>query len=260
MTMGVNMENNNLRDDTTIAYGKNAVTQLLKSGGDVDTVYIQDSMNDATAGYYTALAKAAGAVVKRVHITKLNNMCGCDTHQGVAAYASSVEYLSLDELMAQSRERANPPFYVLCDGIEDPHNLGAIIRSAYLCGVHGVIIPKRGGVSVTPVVLKSSAGAAARMPMARVANIGEAVRRLKEANVFVYCADMQGEALERTNLSGAVALVVGSEGEGVSRLVKTLCDGAVALAMQSSLDGIDSYNVSVASGIILYDIMRQRAK
>ncbi|MEG0339097.1 MAG: 23S rRNA (guanosine(2251)-2'-O)-methyltransferase RlmB [Oscillospiraceae bacterium] len=254
------MENNELREESTLAYGKNAVTELLKSGSGVDTVFVQDSMNEAMAGYYTALAKEAGAVVKRVHTQKLNNICGNDNHQGVAAYASSIEYLSLEELMAKSKERAEAPFYVLCDGIEDPHNLGAIMRSALLCGAHGVVIPKRGGVSVTPVVMKASAGAAVRLPVARVANIGEAVRRLKAANVFVYCADMDGESLERTNLTGAIALVVGNEGSGVSHLVKTLCDGSVSLAMANTHSGIDSYNVSVASGIVLYEIMRQRTK
>ncbi|MEG0178077.1 MAG: 23S rRNA (guanosine(2251)-2'-O)-methyltransferase RlmB [Oscillospiraceae bacterium] len=254
------MENNELREESTLAYGKNAVTELLKSGSGVDTVFVQDSMNEAMAGYYTALAKEAGAVVKRVHTQKLNNICGNDNHQGVAAYASSIEYLSLEELMAKSKERSEAPFYVLCDGIEDPHNLGAIMRSALLCGAHGVVIPKRGGVSVTPVVMKASAGAAVRLPVARVANIGEAVRRLKAANVFVYCADMDGESLERTNLTGAIALVVGNEGSGVSHLVKTLCDGSVSLAMANTHSGIDSYNVSVASGIVLYEIMRQRTK
>lgn len=254
------MENNELREESTLAYGKNAVTELLKSGSGVDTVFVQDSMNEAMAGYYTALAKEAGAVVKRVHTQKLNNICGNDNHQGVAAYASSIEYLSLEELMAKSKERSEAPFYVLCDGIEDPHNLGAIMRSALLCGAHGVVIPKRGGVSVTPVVMKASAGAAVRLPVARVANIGEAVRRLKAANVFVYCADMDGESLERSNLTGAIALVVGNEGSGVSHLVKTLCDGSVSLAMANTHSGIDSYNVSVASGIVLYEIMRQRTK
>ncbi|MEG2404710.1 MAG: 23S rRNA (guanosine(2251)-2'-O)-methyltransferase RlmB [Oscillospiraceae bacterium] len=251
---------NDLRDETTLAYGKNAVTELLKSGGAVDTVFIQDTMNEATAGYYTALAKEVGAVVKRVHPTKLRGICGTDAHQGVAAYAASVEYATLESLLDIAKQKGEPPFIVLADGVEDPHNLGAIIRSAYLCGAHGIVVPKRGGVGVTPVVLKSSAGAASRLPVARVANIGECVRRLKSENVFVYCADMNGRAAYSENLTGAIALVVGSEGSGVSTLVKSLCDGVVSLPMAVNSSDIDSFNVSVASGIILYEIMRQRTK
>lgn len=246
------------REEDTLAYGKNAVTELLKSGAGVDTVFLQDTMNPAQASYYTALAKQAGAVVKRVHTTKLRGMCGTESHQGVAAYGANVEYKTLDELLQTAKQRGEPPFLVLADGVEDPHNLGAIIRTAMLCGAHGIVIPKRGGVSVTPTVLKSSAGAAVRLPVARVANVGEAVRKLKEQNVFVYCADMNGEPAHTQNLTGAIALVVGGEGSGVSPLVKSLCDGAVSLPMAARDTGVDSFNVSVAAGIVLYEIMRQR--
>ncbi len=246
-------------EDTTLAYGKNAVSELLKSGTGVDTVFVQDTMNPAQASYYTALAKEAGAVIKRVHITKLRGMCGTDSHQGVAAYAAGVEYATLDDLLAIAAQKNEPPFLLLCDGVEDPHNLGAIIRSALLCGAHGVVIPKRGGVSVTPTVLKSSAGAASRLPIARVANIGEAIRKLKAKNVFVYCADMDGQPTHKQNLTGPIALVAGGEGSGVSTLVKSLCDGVLSLPMVATGTGVDSFNVSVATGIILYEIMRQRA-
>lgn len=239
-------------------YGKNAVTELLKSGAGVDTVFIQDTMQAGQAAYFTALAKEAGAVVKRVHSAKLRGMCGTDNHQGVAARAADVEYRSLEDLLRLAQEKGQAPFLLLCDGVEDPHNLGALIRTALLCGAHGVVIPKRGGVSVTPVVMKSSAGAAAVMPIARVSNLGEAIRCLKKENVFVYCADMHGAALEKQNLTGAVALVMGSEGKGVSPLVKKLCDGAVSLSMAAGATAVDSFNVSVAGGIILYEMMRQR--
>lgn len=142
--------------------------------------------------------------------------------------------------------------------MEDPHNLGAIIRSALLCGADGVVIPKRGGAAITPTVMKASAGAAARLPVARVANIGETVRRLKEQNVFVYCADMDGVPLYKNNLTGPIALVMGSEGSGVSALVKKLCDGVISLPMAARGTGVDSFNVSVAAGIILYEIQHQR--
>ena len=244
--------------DPTIVYGKNAVTELLKSGAAVDTVFVQDTMNAAQAGYYTAIAREAGAVVKRVHAAKLRGMCGTEGHHGVAPWAASVDYVSLDDLLAEAARRGEPPFLLLADGVEDPHNLGAIIRTALLCGAHGVVIPRRGGVPVTPTVLKSSAGAAARLPVARVANIGEAVRRLKAQNVFVYCADMDGRPAFQQNLTGPIALVAGSEGSGVSPLVKSLCDGVLSLPMAGGGTGVDSFNVSVATGIILYEIMRQR--
>lgn len=255
------MENREERPQAVAVYGKNAVTELLKSGAAVDTVWLQDSLPPAQASYYTALAKQAGAVVKRVRAQKLTSLCATDGHQGVAARAADIAYVGLEDVLAEAARKGEDPFLVLCDGVEDPHNLGAIIRSALLCGAHGVVIPKRGGAAVTPTVLKSSAGAAARLPVARVANIGEAVRRLKKENVFVYCADMAGAPVSGQDLSGPVALVLGSEGAGVSPLVKKLCDGAVSLPMAATATGtgVDSFNVSVAAGILLYEILRRRA-
>lgn len=241
-----------------LVYGKNPVAELLKSGKGVDTVFLSDTMPPQVAAYYTALAKDAGAVVKRAHTNKLRLMCGTESHQGVAAFASGVEYATLEELLNIAKEKGEAPFIVLSDGVEDPHNLGAIIRSALLCGAHGIVIPKRGGAGVTSTVLKSSAGAAARLPIARVANIGESIRRLKEQNIFVYCADMDGVSLRKNNLTGPIALVMGSEGSGVSPLVKKLCDGVVSLDMAARGTGVDSYNVSVAAGVMLYEIMQQR--
>ena len=148
---------------------------------------------------------------------------------------------------------------MLCDGVEDPHNLGAIVRSAYLCGAHGVVIPKRGGVGVTGTVMKASAGAAARLPIARVSNLAQAIRTIKEHNIFVYCADLGGAPLAKTDLSGPVALVLGSEGGGPGALTRKLCDAAVTLEMApGQATGVDSYNVSVAAGILCYDVMRRR--
>ena len=234
----------------SLIYGKNPVTELLKSGSGVDTVLIAEGMAQAVAAYYTALAKEAGATVKRVHPNKLRLMTGTESHQGVAAFASEIEYATVEDLLAAAKAKGEPPFLVLSDGIE---------RSALLCGAHGIVIPKRGGASVTPTVIKSSAGAAERLPVARVANIGETIRRLKEQGVFVYCADMDGVSLRKNNLTGPIALVLGSEGSGVSQLVKKLCDGVVRLDMAAPGTGVDSYNVSVAAGIILYEIQSQRA-
>lgn len=243
----------------TLVWGKNPVTELLKSGETVDTVYLADSLPQAVAGYYTALAKQGGAVVKRVPGHKLQKLCGTADHQGVAARAAEVQYATLEDLFAAADARQEPPFLVLCDGVEDPHNLGAIIRSAYLCGAHGVVIPKRGGVGVTGTVMKASAGAAARLPVARVTNLAQAIRAIKEHNVFVYCADLGGAPLSRTDLSGAVALVLGSEGGGPGALTRKLCDAAVTLEMApGQATGVDSYNVSVAAGILCYEVLRRR--
>lgn len=243
----------------TLVWGKNPVTELLKSGETVDTVYLADSLPQAVAGYYTALAKQGGAVVKRVPGHKLQKLCGTADHQGVAARAAEVQYATLEALFAAADARQEPPFLVLCDGVEDPHNLGAIIRSAYLCGAHGVVIPKRGGVGVTGTVMKASAGAAARLPVARVTNLAQAIRAIKEHNIFVYCADLGGAPLSRTDLSGAVALVLGSEGGGPGALTRKLCDAAVTLEMApGQATGVDSYNVSVAAGILCYEVLRCR--
>ncbi len=248
-----------IRPSERLVYGKNPVAELLKSGAGVDTVLLAEGMAPAVASYYTALAKEAGAAVKRVHPNKLRQLSGTDSHQGVAAFASEIAYVEVDDLLEAARQKGQPPFLVISDGIEDPHNLGAVIRSALLCGAHGIVIPKRGGASVTPTVIKASAGAAERLPVARVVNIAETVRRLKEEGVFVYCADMDGVPLRKNNLTGPIALVLGSEGSGVSQLVKKRCDGVLRLEMAATGTGVDSFNVSVAAGIILYEIQAQRA-
>ncbi len=245
--------------DAGIIYGKNAVTEVLKSGAGVDTVFISDTMAEAQAAYYTALAKDVGAVVKRVHATKLRGMTGTESHQGVACWTSAIEYTEPEAMLAAAAEKGEDPLLVLADGVEDPHNLGAIIRTALLCGAHGVIIPKRGGAGITPTVAKASAGAVSILPVARVANIGQTVRWLKEQNVFVYCAQMGGQNPCKQDLTGPLALVMGSEGSGVSQLVQRLCDGTLSLPMAEGRGGVDSFNVSVAAGMLLYEVDRQRA-
>ena len=172
----------------------------------------------------------------QTNILRLMNVT--ESKQGLSDFACEIEYVTVEDLLNVAREKGEPPFLVLSDGIEDPHNLGAVMRSALLCGAHGIVIPKRGGASVTPTVIKSSAGAAERLPVARVANIGETIRRLKEQGVFVYCADMDGVSLRKNNLTGPIALVLGSEGSGVSQLVKKLCDGVVRLDMAAPGTGV----------------------
>ena len=241
-----------------LIWGKNPVTEMLRGGQGADTLLLADSLDPRAAGYYTALARSAGAVVKRVPAGKLQKLCGTADHQGVALRTTGIQYAELDDLLAVAEQRGEPPFLVLCDGIEDPHNLGAILRSALLCGAHGVVIPRRGGVGVTGTVMKASAGAAARIPVARVANLAQCIRTLKERNIFVYCADLGGASPEKTDLRGPIALVLGSEGRGPSALTRKLCDASVTLDMAAPDCGVDSYNVSVAAGILLYHIMQRR--
>lgn len=253
------MSNVQYPTDETLIYGKNAAAELLKSGREVDTVWLQDSMPPAQASYYMALARQAGAVVKRIPSGKLRAMCGTEAHQGVAVRGALITYLSLEQLLQHAAACEEPPLLLLCDGIEDPHNLGALIRTALLCGAHGAIIPKRGGAGISATVMKSSAGAAAHLPIARVSNLGEAVRRLKKENVFVYYTDKSAPLLHTHCLTGACALIIGSEGRGVSPLLKRLCDGGVGLAMHARAGGIGSFNASVSGAIVLYEVMRQRS-
>ncbi len=241
-----------------IVYGKNPVTELLKSKSGVDTVYISDSLNESVQNYYIALAKEAGAVVKKVHAQKLKTMCETDNHQGIAALVSNVSYCSVEDILNIAKEKQEDPFIVLCDSIEDPHNLGAIIRSAFLMGAHGVIIPKRNSASITSVVHKASAGASLHLAVSKVSNLAQTVRLLKEKNVFVYCADFKPIPVYKENLKGSIAIVIGNEGKGVQPLIKSLCDGIVSIPMVKTNTEVDSYNASVAAGIIMYEIARQR--
>ena len=239
--------------------GRNAVTEALRTGTVIDKIFILKGETDSSLGHIASTARARGIVVVDADKRKLDRMSVTHAHQGVIALCAVREYASVDDILAAAREKGEAPLIVVCDELSDPHNLGAVMRSALLCGAHGIVIPKRGGASVTPTVIKSSAGAAERLPVARVANIGETIRRLKDQGVFVYCADMDGVPLRKNNLTGPIALVLGSEGSGVSQLVKKLCDGVVRLDMAAQGTGVDSFNVSVAAGIILYEIQSQRA-
>ena len=246
-----------LQKNESLVYGKNPVTELLKSGSGVDTVLIAEGMAPAVAAYYTALAKEAGATVKRVHPNKLRLMTGTESHQGVAAFASEIEYVTVDDLMAAAKDKGEAPFLVLSDGIEDPHNLGAIIRTANLCGAHGVIIPKRRAVGLTATVAKTSAGAVNYTPVAKVTNIAKTIEELKKEGMWFVCADMDGQTMYDLNLTGPIGLVIGNEGAGVSRLVKEKCDFTASIPMKGD---IDSLNASVAAGVLAYEIVRQRLK
>lgn len=238
--------------EETIIIGRNPVREALRSGQPIDTVYVSQS---GGLGEIRKLAAEAGAVVKTVTEQKLDQLSGGGVHQGVAALGACAKYAELDDLLAVSRDKGTKPFLILCDGIEDPHNLGAIIRTAETAGADGVIIPKRRSAVLNATVHKTSAGAASWLPVARVPNLAAAIDRLKEAGVWIYGTDMDGTLYTETSFDGGVALVIGSEGSGISRLVREKCDFLVKLPMKGK---ITSLNASVAAGIFMYEVVRQR--
>ena len=236
--------------------GRNAVTEAIRSGRPIECVMTARSDGSGRSfGQIIAMAKERGITVKEVSPAKLDAMCG-GSHQGIAALAAVHEYAQVADMFALAESKGETPFLILCDGIEDPHNLGAIIRSAEAAGAHGVIIPKRRAVGLTWAVGKSSAGALEYMPVARVANLSACIEQLKEKGVWVYCADMDGQSWCGGDLTGPIALVIGGEDSGVSRLVREKCDGVLSLPMRGS---INSLNASVACAIVMYEITRQRS-
>lgn len=235
--------------------GRNAVTEAVKGGREIDTLFIANGDRSGSIGMIMGLAREKGIVVKEVDRRKLDAMCGGGNHQGVAARAAAHKYAEVDDIIAAAKEKGEEPFVVICDEIEDPHNLGAIIRTADACGAHGVIIPKRRGVSLTYAVGKVSAGAVEYVPVARVTNLPSTIEELKSKGFWIYGADMDGTPWDKQDYSGAVALVVGSEGRGISRLVKEKCDFIVSLPMKGN---INSLNASVAAGILMYEVTKHR--
>lgn len=243
-----------IRDDDKkpdLLIGRNAVTEALKSDREIDTLILMRNNNNPALSRLASMAKEKGAVVKEVDSKKLDFMCGGANHQGVAAYVAAHEYSSVDEIFAYAEEKGEAPFIVVCDEIEDPHNLGAIIRTAECAGVHGVIIPKRRSASLNFTVGKTSAGALEYMRVARVSNLASTIDELKEKGCWVYGADMDGTDYKKTDFSGAVVLVIGSEGKGVGKLIRQKCDAIVSLPMKGN---INSLNASVAAGILMYEV------
>ena len=236
--------------------GRNAVTEALKSGRPIESLLVARSTDSSgrSFGQIIAMAREMNITVKEVSPAKLDAMCG-GSHQGIAALTAVHEYSSVDDIFALAESRGEAPFVILCDGIEDPHNLGAIIRTAEAAGAHGVIIPKRRAVGLTWAVGKASAGALEYMPVARVANLSACIEELKKRGLWIYCADMDGQTWCDGDLTGAVGLVIGGEDSGVSRLVREKCDGVLSLPMKGS---INSLNASVACAIVIYEITRQR--
>lgn len=237
--------------------GRNALSEALKSGRAIDKLYVAEGSTDRSLARLAALAKEAGAVVVPTDRRKLDQMSPTGAHQGVIAAVAAHEYASVDDILALAAERGEAPLIVICDELSDPHNLGAILRTAECAGAHGVIIPKRRSVGLTAVVAKTSAGAVEYLPVARVGNIVNAIRALKEKGVWIYgTAADAGSELYRTELTGPAAIVIGNEGEGMSRLVRESCDVLVSIPMKGK---ISSLNASAAAAVMLYEALRQRA-
>ena len=235
--------------------GRNAVKEALKSGQPIDRIYILDGSSDGPVLSIKSEAKKKGLQVRFVSKERLDQMSETGKHQGVIAYAAAYEYSEVDDILASAKEKGEDPFILLLDGIEDPHNLGAIIRTANLAGAHGVIIPKNRAVGLTATVAKASAGALSYTPVARVTNLTRCIEELKGKGLWFACADMKGDVMYNCSLKGPIGLVIGSEGDGVSRLVRQACDMTVAIPLKGD---IDSLNASVAAGILSYEVVRQR--
>ena len=250
-------ENPQAEENENQLEGRNALTEALRSGRTIDKVFIASGETDRALQKLAADAKAAGAVVVPVDRRKLDAMSVTRAHQGVIALAAAREYFSIDDILETAAERGECPLIVICDELTDPHNLGAILRSAECAGAHGIIIPKRRSVGLTAVVAKASAGAVEYMKVARVTNINAAIEELKEKGVWIFGTAAEGSIpMYQADLTGPAAIVIGSEGEGMSRLVSESCDKIVSLPMKGH---IDSLNASVAAGILLYAVAGARA-
>lgn len=238
-----------------IIEGRNAVLEAFRAGKTIDKLYVQEGIKDGPVQSIIREAKKQDTIVNFVSRERLNQMSQEGRHQGVIAHAAAYEYAEVEDILKAAEEKGEPPFIFLLDGIEDPHNLGAIIRTANLAGAHGVIIPKRRASGLTAVVAKTSAGALNYTPVAKVTNLAATIEELKEKGLWFVCADMNGELMYRLNLKGPIGLVIGSEGDGVGRLVREKCDMVASIPMRGD---IDSLNASVAAGVLAYEIVRQR--
>lgn len=235
--------------------GRNAVLEAFRSGKTVDKLYVLDGCKDGPVQTILREARKQDTIIQFVGKDRLGQLSETGKHQGVIAVTSSYTYSTVDEMLALAKERGEDPFLILLDNIEDPHNLGAIIRTANLAGAHGVIIPKRRAAGLTAVVAKTSAGAIYYTPVAKVTNLVKTMEELKKQGIWFVCADMDGERMYDLDLKGPIGLVIGSEGEGVGRLVKENCDFVASIPMKGQ---ITSLNASVAAGVLAYEIVRQR--
>ena len=252
------MENSqNTEEEQLIIEGRNPVREAFRAGRTIDRLYVQDGLKDGPVLALVSKARKSDVMVTFVSKERLDEMSETGKHQGVVAQCAAYAYAEVEDLLERAREKGEAPFLFLLDDIEDPHNLGAIIRSANLMGAHGVIIPKRRAVGLTATVAKASAGALNYTPVARVANLSQTIEQLKKEGMWFVCADMDGELMYDLNLTGPIGVVIGNEGSGVSRLVKEKCDFTARIPMNGE---IDSLNASVAAGVLGYEIVRQRMK
>lgn len=235
--------------------GRNAVIEAFRSGKTIDKLFILDGCQDGPIMTIKREARKQDCLVKYVKKERLDQLSETGKHQGVIAYVAAYEYAEVDDMLEKARKKGEAPFLFLLDNIEDPHNLGAIIRTANLVGAHGVIIPKNRAVGLTATVAKASAGALNYTPVAKVTNLGQTIEELKKEGLWFVCADMGGTTMYQLDLKGPIGLVIGNEGEGVGRLVKEKCDFVASIPMSGD---IDSLNASVAAGVLAYEIVRQR--
>ena len=242
-------------EHTLLIEGRNAVLEAFRSGRTIDKVFVLDGCQDGPVRTIVREAKKHGSILNFVGKERLSQLTQTGRHQGVIAYAAAYDYAEVEDMLKLAEERGEDPFLILLDGIEDPHNLGAIIRTANLAGAHGVIIPKNRAAGLTPVVARTSAGALNYTPVAKVTNIARTIENLKKEGIWFVCADMGGTRMYDLNLTGPIGLVIGNEGQGVSKLVKENCDFTASIPMKGD---IDSLNASVAAGILAYEIVRQR--
>lgn len=237
--------------------GRNAVLEAFRSGKTIDKLYVLDGCQDGPVRSITREARKHDTIINYVTKERLDQISETGKHQGVIAVSAAYDYAEVEDILALAEKKGEPPFILILDGIEDPHNLGAIIRTANQAGAHGVIIPKRRAVGLTPTVARTSAGAINYVPVAKVTNISNTMKELKDRGMWFVCADMDGTLMYDMDLTGPIGLVIGNEGEGVSPLVKKNCDMVASIPMKGD---IDSLNASVAAGVLSYEIVRQRIK
>ena len=242
-------------EDSLQIEGRNEVLEAFRAGRTIDKLFVLENCHDGPVRTILEKAKNTACIISAVSKERLNEMSETHRHQGVIAVAAAFPYATVEEILLKAQEKNEKPFVILLDGIEDPHNLGAIIRTAEIAGAHGVIIPKRRSSGLTATVMKASAGALNFMPVAKVTNISQTIEELKKSGLWFVCADMDGESMYGIDMKGPIGLVIGSEGEGVSRLVREKCDYTARIPMHGQ---IRSLNASVAAGVLMYELVRQR--
>ena len=251
------MQNTETNQNRNLICGRNPVLEAVRSGREIDKLLLAHGVSGGTVTVIVAKCREKGILIKEVSPRKLDEICGGAHHQGVAVTFAAQEYSTVEDILQVAEEKGEKPFLILCDGLEDPHNLGAVIRTAEACGVHGIIIPKRRSVTLNATVAKSASGALEYMKVARVTNLASTMDELKEKGIWIFGADMEGEDYTQTDFDVPCALVIGNEGKGMGALVAKKCDAVVSLPMRGR---INSLNASVAAGVFMYEVVRRRRR